>query len=220
MASAEDPGRDHRPRTARRRVRCARRTFAGAIDSLVRSLEARHPSTKGHSLRVARYALCLAEALGLDRGQIRRLSLAARLHDIGKIGTPDGILNKPGPLTEAEYAAVRRHPVVGERILAPVVRDPAVLAAVRGHHERFDGAGYPDALKGSQIPLLARILAVADCFDALTSPRAYRGALPAARALGVLRQGAGTQFDPALVGAFLALWPVPLASDDRTLLAC
>jgi response regulator RpfG family c-di-GMP phosphodiesterase len=192
-------------RTVRRRTRQLRRTFLSAIDSLVRTLEARHPSTCGHSLRVRNYAVRLGELLGLPECQRRPLALAAKLHDIGKVGTPEDILNKPGRLTPAEEAVVREHPVTGERILTPIIRSRAVLAAIRGHHERWDGGGYPDGLAGERVPLLARVIAVTDCFDALTSCRSYRAALPRRAALEILRAGAGTQFDPALVPPFLAL---------------
>jgi response regulator RpfG family c-di-GMP phosphodiesterase len=192
-------------RTVQRRTRQLRRTFLSAIDSLVRTLEARHPSTCGHSLRVRHYTVRLAELLGWPERERRRLGLAAKLHDIGKVGTPEGILNKPAALTRAEEAVVREHPVVGERILAPTIRSRAVLAAIRGHHERWDGGGYPDGLAGERIPLLARTIAVADCFDALTSFRPYRDPLPRREALELIRAGAGTQFDPALVPPFLAL---------------
>src|SRR5262249_10578881 len=127
------------------------------------------------------------------------------LHDIGKVGIPESILNKPDRLTAEEYRLVCDHPVIGESILSPVVRDPVVLAAIRHHHERLDGKGYPDGLWGAQVPLLAGIIAIGDCFDALTSNRAYRNALPEDDALEVLRAGAGSQFDPEFVRVFLAV---------------
>ena len=167
-------------RAVSRQTQKTKQTFLSAIDSLVRTLEARDAYTSGHSMRVRSYTLKLARALRLDGKAKKRLSLAAKLHDIGKVGLPETILNKPGALTAAEFKVVREHPVVGERILSSVIRDhPLVLAAIRGHHERYDGSGYPDGLAGEQIPFLARVLAVADCFDALTSARAYRAA-PAA----------------------------------------
>jgi putative two-component system response regulator len=189
-------------RAVHRQTQRTRRTFLSAIDSLVRTLEARHPYTKGHSLRVQRYALRLADTIGLEGPLRRRLSLAAKLHDIGKVGTPEAILNKDGPLTDAEHAIIREHPVAGERILSPIIRNPAVLAAIRGHHERLDGQGYPDGLKGDQVPLLARIIAVVDTYDALTSSRAYRDALTPADALAELGAIAGTHLDPQLVHCF------------------
>ena len=153
----------------------------------------------------ARLRYQLAGALGLDRKQCRLLDLAAQLHDIGKFAVPDAILHKPGPLTAEEVAVVQQHPGAGERILAPVVRNRAVLAAIRGHHERLDGTGYPDGLKGDQIPLLARLIAIPDCFDALTTSRAYRAALPVAGALEVMRSGSGNHFDLIFLRAFLAI---------------
>ncbi len=194
-------------RAVRRQTRRVRRTFLSAIDSLVRTTEERDPSTAGHSVRVRRYSLHLADALGLDRGLRRRLSLAAKLHDIGKTGVPEAILNKPGSLTLAEENVVREHPVIGERILSPIVRNREVLAAIRHHHEKLDGSGYPDGLKGDQIPLLARIIAVADCFDALTSTRAYRAALTIPEALDILQSSAGNHFESGFVRAFESASP-------------
>jgi response regulator RpfG family c-di-GMP phosphodiesterase len=190
-------------RTVRHRTAQARHTFLSAIDSLVRTLEARDPYTSGHSLRVRDYALRLAAALGLDERQRKQLSLAAKLHDIGKVGVPEAVLHKAEPLSPLEFALVREHPLIGERILSPIIRSRAVLAAIRGHHERYDGQGYPDRLAGQDIPLLARLIAVADCYDALTSSRAYRRPLPRPQALELIAAGAGTQFDPALSQAFL-----------------
>jgi HD-GYP domain-containing protein (c-di-GMP phosphodiesterase class II) len=145
----------------------------------------------------------LADALGLDDRLAKQLSLAAKLHDIGKVGVPDVILNKPGVLTEEEFDVVRQHPVIGERILAPIIRNLNILATIRSHHERINGAGYPDGLSGQSIPLLARVLTVADCFDALTTARAYRPAMRVDQASEILRDGAGKQFQPEFVRAFL-----------------
>jgi response regulator RpfG family c-di-GMP phosphodiesterase len=196
-------------RAVRRQTRKVRRTFLSAIDSLVCTLEARDPYTTGHSLRVRRYALQLADALGLDRRLRRRLSLAAKLHDIGKVGVPEAILNKPGRLDGAEYRLVQQHPVIGERILGRIIRSADVLSAVRGHHERYDGQGYPDGLKGEHIPPLARLIAVVDCYDALTSSRSYREALSTAQAVDVLRVGSGSCFDPHFAEAFIRLVSQP-----------
>jgi response regulator RpfG family c-di-GMP phosphodiesterase len=187
----------------RQRSRQVRRTFSSGVHSLVRTLEARDPYTCGHSLRVRDYALKLAEVLGWDRRQKRRVSLVARLHDIGKVALPESVLNKPDVLSDEEQFLVREHPILGERILTPILRSRAVLAGIRGHHERFDGRGYPDGLAGEGIPLLARAVAVADCFDALTSARSYRAPIAKREALEYLRAGAGTQFDPAFVLPFV-----------------
>ncbi len=193
----------HLERRVCRQTHQLRQTYHSAIDSQVRTQEARDPYTTGHSLRVRRYSLRLAKALGLDRQLCRQLCLAAKLHDIGKVGIPEVILNKPSRLTKDEFCLVREHPIIGERILSPIIRSPAILAAIRGHHERIDGSGYPDGLRGPQLPILTRILAIVDCFDALTSSRAYRDALPVVEALDILRAGAGTQFDAELVRAFI-----------------
>lgn len=188
--------------TVHRQTRQIRRQFLSTIDSLVRTLEARDPGTSGHSQRVRRYALRLASALGFDEPQRHHLSVAAKLHDIGKFGVPEAILHKTGCLTEEELEIVRRHPIVSERILAPVIRNREVLSAVRGHHERVDGTGYPDGLAGDQVPVLARVLTIADCFDALTTHRSYRAALPVSHAVDVMQEGAGRRFDADFVRVF------------------
>jgi putative two-component system response regulator len=189
-------------RQLRTRTRHLRSTFSSAIHSLVRTLEARDPSTAEHSIRVRHLAGRLAEALGMTDRLLRQVRLAAKLHDIGKVGVAEGILNKIGSLTEEEYGCVRDHPMIGERILSPIIRSRSVLQGIRHHHERYDGSGYPDGVAGDRIPLIARIVTIADCFDAMTSIRAYRTALDVEAALEVLRAGAGTQFDPGLVPIF------------------
>ncbi len=182
-----------------------RHTFFSAVTSLARTLEARDSYTSGHSMRVRKYALRLAREIGLDDISKKRLSLAAKLHDIGKVGLAEGILNKPTRLSDFEFQLVREHPVIGERILRPIIRNRVVLGAIRNHHERFDGRGYPDGLRGEAIPFLARLITVADCYDALTSSRAYRAALPREEALGILEAGMNTQFDPHLVPPFVRM---------------
>ncbi len=182
-----------------------RRTFFSAITSLVRTIEARDAYTSGHSVRVRGYALRLAQYIGMHERQLKRLNLAAKLHDIGKVGLAEGILNKPAKLSDSEFDLVKEHPVVGERILRPIIRNREVLSAIRGHHERFDGGGYPDHLRSEQIPFLARLITVADCYDALTSTRAYRPALKQEDALGILNDGMGRQFDPHLIPPFIRM---------------
>ena len=182
-----------------------RHTFFSAITSLVRTLEARDPYTSGHSLRVCKYAMQLADYIGIDEHSKKRLSLAAKLHDIGKVGLAEGILNKPAKLSNDEFDLIKEHPVVGERILRPIIRNRAVLSAIRSHHERFDGGGYPDNLRGEEIPFLARMITVADCYDALTSSRAYRGAMSKDAALDILHAGMTSQFDPHLVPPFIRM---------------
>jgi HD-GYP domain-containing protein (c-di-GMP phosphodiesterase class II) len=174
-----------------------------AIGKLVSRLEARDPYAKDHSFQVRTYAVRLAQRLGLSSARQRQIGLAARLHDIGKLGLSREILNKPARLTDGEMAKVREHPAAGVEMVAPIIRCKTVLAAIRGHHERFDGGGYPDGLAGDRIGLEARIIAIADVFDALLSTRCYRLPLPRAVAVELIRDGAGTQFDPHLVQVFL-----------------
>jgi HD-GYP domain-containing protein (c-di-GMP phosphodiesterase class II) len=177
-----------------------------AIVSLKEAIEARDRYTMGHSTRVRGYAVAIAIEMGLDLSAIREIALGAELHDVGKIGVPDELLHKPGALAPEEHRRVLEHTVIGERILAPILRDhPVVLAIVRSHHEWVDGSGYPDRLCGEAIPLVARILAVADAFDAMTSTRPYRSALSFATALREMRRCTGTQFDARCVRALLAV---------------
>jgi putative two-component system response regulator len=188
---------------AKRQTRAARRLFLGAIRSLSSALEAKDWYTRGHSERVSRSAAEIAQAFGAGRDELRCIRLAGQLHDIGKIGVREEILAKPGPLTEEERRHMQIHPVVGERILAPTLIEGEIVRMVRHHHEWYSGGGYPDGLAGSAIPFGARVLAVADAFDALTSDRPYRPRLTWARALEVLRAGAGTQWQPGLVEALV-----------------
>ncbi len=196
----------------RKETRAARRLFLGAIKSLSSALEAKDEYTRGHSERVSRIAGEVARGLGVGREDTGRIRLAGRLHDVGKIGVRERVLAKPGPLTEEEYREVQGHVVIGERILAPVLADSKAVEMVRHHHERYGGDGYPDGLRASGIPFGARVLAVADAFDALTSDRPYRSRLSAEAAVGVLRGGAGRQWQPTLVEALVQrlddLWPM------------
>jgi putative two-component system response regulator len=203
-------------RMVRKQTRRVRSTFISAIDSLVRTMEERDPYTAGHSRRVRYYALRLAHTLKLGERERKLLSLSAKLHDIGKVGVPEAILNKPGPLTCEEHHAVREHPTIGERILTPIIRQPEVLAGIRSHHERLDGSGYPDGFAGDKIPLLGRLIAIPDCFDALTTSRAYRNAMPLSQAIAIIAAGAGTHFDPEFVPAFLRIAPQLLMESQRS----
>lgn len=181
--------------------------FMAALQSLASAIEAKSPWTRGHSERVAGYAVKIGMELGLTDDELEKLRIAALLHDIGKIGTYDGILDKPGKLTDAEYEAIKQHPARGAEMLAPIKQMRGILPGVRGHHERFDGKGYPDGLKGEAIPLAARILAVADTFDSMTAERPYRTMPGTAQALEDIQRHAGTQFDPGVVEAFLRTKP-------------
>ncbi|MBP6773492.1 MAG: response regulator [Gemmatimonadaceae bacterium] len=177
--------------------------FLASLQSLADALEVKDAYTWGHSTRVQRYAMAIAREIGVGAVLLEQLELGSRLHDIGKIGVREAVLNKDGPLTDEEYAHVMEHPVIGWRLLAPLLREmPHALAVVRSHHERFDGHGMPDHLRGHEIPLEARITAVADSFDAMTSGRVYRMGMSVDDAVSELRRCAGTQFDPACVAAF------------------
>ena len=198
------------------------RAQAATRAALLGMLRARDHETEGHSERVVGGTLALGRHLGLAGAALEALELGAILHDLGKVGVPDAILHKPGPLTDAEWAEMRRHPAIGHELTA---RDPALLPAapiVRHHHERWDGTGYPDGLGGATIPLGARIFTLADTFDAMTSDRPYRAGLAPAAAVAEIAAQAGRQFDPAVVAAFLELaaaggWPGLPASDDARL---
>jgi putative two-component system response regulator len=179
-----------------------RSSFFNAITSLAYALDAKDGYTAGHSERVSEIAVGIGIELELPQSEMEQLRLAGKVHDIGKIGIDGTILHKPGVLDPAERAEMERHPTVGERILQPVVEDEAVLAMVRNHHERWDGQGYPDRLAGEGIPLGARILALADTFDAMTSERPYRTAKTVDFAIGEIERCSGSQFDPAVVEAF------------------
>lgn len=171
------------------------------VRSIAGALEAKDEYMHGHARRVSGYATAVGRRLGLDEALLERLSVTAFLHDIGKIGTPDHILLRPDPLTDEEGAIMRLHPKRGARMLMGIDMDE-VAEAVLHHHEHFDGTGYPNLLQGEQIPLLSRIILVADAYDALTSPRLYRGACSHEEALEQLKKGAGAQFDPEVVRSF------------------
>jgi PAS domain S-box-containing protein/putative nucleotidyltransferase with HDIG domain len=182
--------------------------YEGLIYSFINAIDAKSPWTKGHSVRVTNYALAIAKEMGLKDKDIETLRIAALLHDIGKIGTHDLILNKNGKLNEEETALVRTHPIKGEEILIPIrqlqiskLQD--IFPIIRSHHEGIDGKGYPDGLKGDEIPLLARIICVADSFDSMTSDRPYRPTPGKEYAVSELKRYSGTQFDPEAVKAFL-----------------
>ncbi|MHB1562337.1 MAG: HD-GYP domain-containing protein [Isosphaeraceae bacterium] len=177
-------------------------TLFGIVQCLSTAIDAKDPYTCGHSERVARIAVRLGEEMGLSRGETSDLYLAGLLHDVGKIGIRDEVLTKPGPLTPDEEQHIQQHPVIGERIISSVTRLGYLRPAVRGHHERFDGEGYPDALAGEAIPRLARILAVADSCDAMMSARRYRPALPPAHIEQIFRDCSGKQWDPRIVQCF------------------
>ncbi|MFQ5876828.1 MAG: HD domain-containing phosphohydrolase [Acidobacteriota bacterium] len=179
------------------------RSYIQTVESLAVALEAKDRYTSGHSQRVSRFATLIARSLGLPPGEVEVIGQVARLHDIGKIGMLDKILNKPGKLTPEELEAVRAHPVIGAQILAPVKTFEKHVAGIKHHHETYDGGGYPDGLKGTEIPLAARIVCLADAFDAMTSTRPYRVGLPLGFAMREMQRMAGRQFCPECVDAFV-----------------
>ena len=182
-------------------------TYLGAVQALAAALDARDPYTAGHSERVSTLSVLIARHMGLPDTEVDVIRLGALLHDVGKIGVPDEVLRKPGPLTPPEFEQIKRHPTLGARILRQVPFLAPHLPIVELHHERPDGKGYPFGLRADEIPTDARIVHVADAFDAMTSARAYRPARPASLALAELRQHVGTQFDRTVVEALHAAVP-------------
>jgi putative nucleotidyltransferase with HDIG domain len=174
----------------------------GIVSTLIEAVEAKDRFNSGHSRRVAELAVRFADLLDLSGPDRELLEIGAKLHDIGKIGIPEEILNKPGKLTDPEFDVIKSHPVIGEQILRPLDFLAEVRPIVRHHHERWDGRGYPDGLRGAQIPPLAALLSVVDAYDALTSDRPYRRGMDGEEAMRILAEGAGTQWDPDLVRRF------------------
>ncbi|MCL4236418.1 MAG: HD domain-containing protein, partial [Deltaproteobacteria bacterium] len=179
--------------------------LVSTLTSLVRTLEAKDPYTRFHSDRVTNLAMMVGREMGATQADLEVLRFAGLLHDIGKIGVSDAILQKKGSLTPEEFEAIKAHPIIGERILEPLGMLPDERAIIRHHHERWDGRGYPDGLAGKDIPFLARVLTLADSYDAMTSDRVYRLGLSHDVALGEVVRYAGRQFDPNVVAAFESL---------------
>ena len=176
------------------------------LTSLTSAIEARDPYTRGHSLRVTTLAEAVARWLGWSESRLETLRVGGALHDVGKLTVPARILSKPGPLTLEELAAIRTHPTAGARLIEPIHSVRSALPYVLHHHERWDGDGYPHGLGGIAIPVEARVLAVADAFDAMTSGRPYRQAMSEPDALREVERCAGCQFDPEIAHAFLTVW--------------
>jgi putative nucleotidyltransferase with HDIG domain len=182
------------------------RTYMATLSALAQALEAKDPYTAAHSGRVSRYSVKLGQRLGLDADQLSLLKKGALMHDLGKIGIHDSILNKPSALTDEEYQEMKKHPVMSAAIMRPLKRFSSFAEIAAWHHERWDGTGYPDGLQGEEIPLLARIVAIADAWDAMTGDRVYRPGMPVEKALRILvaEQDQG-QFDPELIGEFIRM---------------
>jgi putative nucleotidyltransferase with HDIG domain len=182
------------------------RTFVESVTALAEAVERRDPYTGGHLERVVAYSVLLGDRLGLDPAELETLKLGATLHDIGKIGVPDEILRKPSALTDAEVEVMRRHTTDGAEIVGRIASLREIVPIVRNHHERMDGAGYPDGLRGEEIPLLTRVVAVADTFDAITTSRPYRPGLPPSRAAEEIRGDRGGRLCESVVDAFESLY--------------
>ena len=175
------------------------------MTTIANIMDARDSYTEGHSQRVSAYSVCLAKEFGFTGEALDNLRKIALLHDIGKVAVSDLVLNKPGRLTAEEFSAMKQHTVVGSEIISNVKTIPDLYEGVRYHHERYDGRGYPEGLEGENIPYVARIIAVADAYDAMTSTRVYRKLLPDEQVLAELERGAGTQFDPVIAGKIIEL---------------
>ncbi len=187
-------------------VESLERTFVSTVEALANALEASDEYTSSHARWITDVALLVGRELQLDRETMKRLELGALFHDIGKIGIPSEVLRRPGPLSDADFELVKEHPVLGEKILAPIERLADVRPIVRSCHERWDGQGYPDGKRAEEIPLESRIVFVCDAFHAMTTDRPYRKRLSQAEAVKRLREGAGSQFDPAVVETFARLY--------------
>jgi HD-GYP domain-containing protein (c-di-GMP phosphodiesterase class II) len=191
-----------------------RRNFLGTLEALTSSIDAKDPYTCGHSERVAALAGALARAHGLGQDEAERVRIGGLVHDIGKIGVAESVLCKSGRLTDDEFEQIKRHPRIGYEILKDIPSLEDVLKGVLWHHERWDGRGYPDGMRGSELPLIARIIGLVDAFDAMSSNRTYRDAMGRERVLKEIKECAGSQFDPELAETFLGM---DLAFYDRLL---
>jgi len=178
-----------------------RQLFIDSIEMIAAAVDAKDPYTKGHSARVSQYSVILAKELGLDEEEIERVRVSATLHDVGKIGVDDRVLNKPGVLTDEEFDQMKRHTIIGFEIVRQVAQLADTLPGIRWHHESLDGSGYPDGLQGDELPLMVRVIAVADTFDAITTDRPYQAGRDFPTAIEILKKHAGTRYDPIVVDA-------------------
>ena len=190
---------------AERRRKSVERLVIQMVQALANTIDAKDSYTNGHSTRVAKYSAMIAARMGYTGEKLELLRYTALLHDIGKIGIPEEIINKPSRLTDEEYQIIKTHPVIGSNILKEITEIPDIAIGARWHHERYDGKGYPDGLKGTEIPEIARIIGVADAYDAMTSRRSYRGIIPQETVMGELERGKGSQFDPEIAEIMLGL---------------
>jgi hypothetical protein len=196
-------------------VRRMETNYFSTVEALAAAIEAKDPYTRGHSKRVTQFGIVLAERFGVSDTELRTLQYGATLHDIGKIGIDEKILNKPGKLTPEEFEVIKHHPAIGERIIERVDFLQGARTVVRSHHERFDGTGYPDGLRDEEIPFLARVCCVADFYDALTSDRPYRRAFSVDTTIQYIKEGIGSMFDPVIAKEFLEMSPVLTAMAQK-----
>jgi methyl-accepting chemotaxis protein len=190
-------------RRLRQALRQNQELFIETIRTLAAAIDAKDPYTRGHSERVSSYSIAIARHYGMSQEEIFRIRVSAILHDVGKLGIRDGILNKPGGLTDEEFAIMRRHAEIGAQIMSPIRMLNDAIPGIRNHHESWDGKGYPDRLKGEEIPLVARIIGVADTFDAMTTTRPYQKAMTLEYVIEKMKSMSGSRFDPKVVEAFL-----------------
>ena len=199
-----------------RAARENRELFLASIRALAEAIDAKDPYTRGHSERVATYAVAVAKEMGLPAGDVEKIRVSALLHDVGKIGVDDRIIRKPTALTEDEFRVMKTHPIKGAAIMSAIPQLTDVIPGMKYHHEKWTGGGYPEGLKGEQIPLQARIVTVADTFDAMTTTRPYQQAMETDYVIARIRQFAGVRFDPDVVAAFVRacekgdLAPIPV----------
>ena len=196
-----------------------KRDFLGVLTVLAKLIEMRDSYTRGHSEEVSRWSEIVARKLGLNKDKQEEISLAAKLHDIGKISIPDRILNKPGPLSKEEYAEVKKHPILGANIFSNIDSLKEVSGIIRHHHEWYNGRGYPEGLKAEEIPLGSRIISVTDAYQAMTSDRPYRRAFSKEKAIYELKRCAGSQFDPEIVKVFMEILNENISLSQSTLLS-
>jgi putative nucleotidyltransferase with HDIG domain len=178
--------------------------FLETIKTLAAAIDAKDPYTRGHSERVSSYSMAMARHLGMSQEQVFRIHIAAILHDVGKLGIRESILNKPGGLSDEEFEVMRQHPSIGAQIMSPIRMLKDIIPGIRNHHETWDGKGYPDHLKGDEIPMVARIIGIADTFDAMTTNRPYQNAMTLEYVLAKMNSMSGSRFDPVVMDAFNA----------------
>ena len=191
-------------RRLKKALRQNQELFLETIRTLAAAIDAKDRYTRGHSERVSSYSMAISKHLGLTQEEVFRVHIAAILHDVGKLGVKDGILNKPGGLSDEEFEVMRKHPAIGAQIMSPIRMLKDIIPGIRNHHETWDGTGYPDRLQGDQIPMVARIIGIADTFDAMTTTRPYQQAMTLDYVLSKMQAMSGSRFDPTVIDAFMA----------------